>query len=249
MRRCLVNRDVPGFDMLRLALSGDRLLVEASLTMREPVTHSMSAVLGRIRLRSNAALARGRVARKRVIGTLFAAAFASVLGQGARAADAENPRIPAHAQIGNTALPNAKFEFACRSGKGGTLQISVILPAPESVTGFPLDLFEGPDGIGETRDLAEWSVSAAAKPARARTSISGWRGVDGDGFILARARESGHSSDMARLAKRLVASESARLRLVVKPPAHGNALKVEAAVAGHRDEIAKALAPCLASVK
>ena len=54
---------------------------------------------------------------------------------------------------------------------------------------------------------------------------------------------------MARLAKRLLSADNARLRLVVKPPAHGNALKVEAAVAGHREEIAKALAPCLAAVK
>jgi hypothetical protein len=208
----------------------------------------MSEIPGRVRMMRSIRLQR-RSARKSARCALIAASFALAFAQRGGAADAATPRIPAHAQIGNTALPDAKFEFACRSGKGGTLQISVILPEPESVSGFPLDLFEGPDGIGETRDLAEWSVSGATKPARARTSISGWRGVDGDGFILARARESGHSSDMARLAKRLVGSENARLRLVVKPPAHGNALKVEAAVAGHREEIAKALALCLATVK
>jgi len=125
----------------------------------------------------------------------------------------------------------------------------VILPEPESISTFPLEKFEGPEGIGETRDLAEWSVSGGAKPARARTSISGWRGVDGDGFLLSRARESAHSSDIARLVKRFLSSEQARLRLVVKPPAHGNALKVEAPIAGHRAAIEKALAPCLAPVK
>jgi hypothetical protein len=165
------------------------------------------------------------------------------------AAGTNDPRIPAHARIGNTPLADAKFEFACSTGEGGMLSIRLILPPPEAVGGFPLELFEGPDGIGETRDLAEWSVSGAAKPARARTTISGWRGVDGDGFLLSKARESAHSSDLARLAKRLTSSEQARLRLVVKPPAHGNALKVEAPIAGHREAIAKALAPCLATVK
>jgi len=166
------------------------------------------------------------------------------------AADTKNPRIPAHATIGKTTIADAKFEFGCTTGEGGMLQIALILPPPESVAGFPLDKFEGPDGIGEARDLAEWSVSGSAKPARARTSISGWRGVDGDGFLLAKARESSHSSDLARVAKRFVSSEQGRLRLVVKPPsAHGAAIKVEAPIAGHRDEVAKALAPCLAHVK
>jgi hypothetical protein len=179
---------------------------------------------------------------------LVASAIAIACARDASAGDADwKLRIPAHARIGNTTVPDAKFEFACSAGQGGMLSITVILP--ESVSGFPLNLFEGPDGIGETRDLAEWSVSGAAKPARARTTISGWYGVDGDGFLLSRARESARSSDMARLAKRLVASDQARLRLVVKPPAHGNALKVEAPVAEHREAIAKVLAPCLAHVK
>jgi hypothetical protein len=177
-------------------------------------------------------------------------ACACVVASSASAADAHNPRIPAHASIGNTHVHDAKFEFACTTGEGGMLSISLILPAPESIAGFPLDKFEGPDGIGEARDLAEWSVSGAPKPARARTSISGWRGVDGDGFVLSKARESARSSDIARVAKKLVSSEQARLRLVVKPPsAHGAVLKVEAPIAGHREEIAKALAPCLAHVK
>ena len=170
-------------------------------------------------------------------------------GSANAAADPRNPRIPAHARIGSVTLPDAKFEFACSDGQGGALSISLIVSPPESVGGFPIDKFEGPDGIGETHDLAEWSVSGTAKPARARTHISGWYGVDGDGFLFSTARESGHSSDLARLAKRLVSSEQARLRLVVKPPGHGNALKVEAPIAGHREAIEKALARCLAPVK
>jgi hypothetical protein len=180
---------------------------------------------------------------------MLAACLSACIAVGtASAAGNTDPRIPAHARVGNTPLADAKFEFSCRTGEGGMLSISLILPPPESVGGFPLEKFEGPDGIGEARDLAEWSVSGTAKPARARTSISGWR-VDGDGFLLSKARESAHSSDLARLAKRLVSSEQARLRLVVKAPAHGNALKVEAPIAGHREAIAKALAPCLAPVK
>jgi len=180
---------------------------------------------------------------------LASAGIAACIGT-SHAADATNPRIPAHATIGKTTIADAKFEFGCTTGEGGMLQISLILPPAESIAGFPLDKFEGPDGIGETRDLAEWSVSGGAKPARARTSISGWRGVDGDGFLLAKARESSHSSDLARVAKRLVSSEQARLRLVVKPPsAHGAAIKVEAPIAGHREDVAKALAPCLLHVK
>jgi hypothetical protein len=160
-----------------------------------------------------------------------------------------DPRIPAHAQIGKTVLADAKFEFMCTTGEGGALAISLIVPHPDQAKGFPLDRFEGPDGIGETRDLAEWSVSGSAKPARARTSISGWYGVDGDGWIFSRARESARSSDIARIAKQFLSSDNARLRLVVKAPAHKEALKVEAPIAGHREEIAKALEACLAHVK
>lgn len=188
-------------------------------------------------------------AARRWAVALASASLVACIGL-AHAADRTNPRIPAHATIGKTTISDAKFEFGCTTGEGGMLQISLILPPPESIAGFPLDKFEGPDGIGETRDLAEWSVSGGPKPARARTSISGWRGVDGDGFLLAKARESSHSSDIARVAKRFVASEQARLRLVVKPPsAHGAAIKVEAPIAGHREDVAKALAPCLAHVK
>jgi len=174
----------------------------------------------------------------------LAASFATLAF--ARSGD---PRIPAHAKIGNTVLADASFEFTCSTGEGGALAINLILPHPEQAKAFPLDRFEGPDGIGETRDLAEWSVSGSAKPARARTSISGWYGVDGDGWIFSRARESARSSELARIARRFVSSDSARLRLVVKAPAHHEALKVEAPIAGHREEIAKALEPCLAHVK
>ena len=181
--------------------------------------------------------------------TIAAIAFAITSCATLASARSGDPRIPAHATIGTTVLADATFEFMCTTGEGGALSINLIVPHPDSAKGFPLDRFEGPDGIGETRDLAEWSVSGSTKPARVRTSISGWYGVDGDGWIFSRARESAHSSDIARIAKRLLSSENARLRLVVKAPGHHEALKVEAPIAGHREEIAKALEPCLAHVK
>jgi hypothetical protein len=214
--------------------------------MRELTIGCSESVVAGNDARRSVTSARRFVEPIRLLGALAVSAimFAGVAGA---ASDPRDPRIPAHARIGNITVPDAKFEFTCRDGQGGALSISLILP--ESVSGFPLQKFEGPEGIGEMHDLAEWSVSGAAKPARARTHISGWYGVDGDGFLLSTARESGHSSDLARLAKRLVSSDQARLRLVVKPPAHGNALKVEATIAGHREAIEKALAPCLAPVK
>jgi hypothetical protein len=188
---------------------------------------------------------------RRFVGSipLLALLVCAIAFAGSATAGVGDPRIPAHARIGTKTLTDAKFEFACSAGQGGTLSINLVLPPSESKDGFPFDKFEGPDGIGETHDLAEWSVSGTAKPARARTHISGWYGVDGDGFLFSTARESGHPSDLARLAKRLVSSDQARLRLVVKPPGHGNVLKVEAPIVGHRDVIEKALAPCLAPVK
>ena len=171
-------------------------------------------------------------------------------GSGAVAADAPpwKIRIPAHASIGNAPLADTHYEFACTTGKGGAISLTLVMPAPEDVKGFPLEDFEGPDGVGGTHKLAEWSVSAK-KPQRARTPISGWRGVDGDGFLLSTARESARPSDIARIARRLLSSEEARLRLVVKPLKGGAALKVEAPIAGHREAVGKVLGPCLTGVK
>ena len=183
-------------------------------------------------------------------GTALLAALLVACCANAAEGDAQGKvRIPAHARIGNAAVAGAQFEFGCTTGEGGALQIALILPPPEAIRSFKLDEFEGPDGIGEMHKLAEWSVSGGKHPARMRSSISGWRGVDGDGFLLATARESAHSSDLARLAGHLVASDQARLRLVVKPVHAGEALKVEAAVDGHREAIENVVAPCLKPAK
>lgn len=177
-----------------------------------------------------------------------AVALATFLSGAAAADEPWKIRIPSHASIGDTPLAETRFELACTTGKGGAISLTLIMPAPEAVKGFPLEDFEGPEGVGGTHKLAEWSVSAK-KPQRARTPISGWRGVDGDGFLLSTARESAHPSDIARIAKRFLSSDEARLRLVVKPLKGGAALKVEAPIAGRRDAVSNVLGPCLTGVK
>ena len=84
-------------------------------------------------------------------------------------------RMPAQARIGDTQLPDAKIEFSCTTGKGGALQVAVTLPTPEAVAGFPLEAFEGPDGIGETKTLAKWSM-LGPNAMEVAGPISGWRG-------------------------------------------------------------------------
>jgi hypothetical protein len=157
-------------------------------------------------------------------------------------------RIPAHAHVAQTGVANVQFEFACTTGKGGAIWIAAILPEPEALTAFALDPFEGPDGIGETKPLATWSIRGS-RPTTAQVTISGWRGVDGDGFLLATTRDSVKESDLARLVKRWLDAGNESLRLVVDPPEQGDALEIEAEPGDRRAAIAKVLAPCLAKVK
>lgn len=158
-------------------------------------------------------------------------------------------RIPAQMQVGKQGAVAAQFEIACRDGKGGALSWSLIIAQPDALTTFPLTQFEGPDGIGETRKLAEWSVGDA-KNAHARTPISGWYGVDGDGFVLATSRLSAKPSELARFSRLLVESDQARLRLRVQSPkADGDALEANATIGEHHKEIARIITSCLAPMK
>jgi hypothetical protein len=191
-----------------------------------------------------------RASRAALAASAFGFAMLATSAAGAPSDEAPwKVRIPAHARIGTKHVPKAEFEFSCRTGEGGAFSLTLILPPPEDIAGFPLLDFEGPDAIGETHKLAEWSLSGGKQPMRVRSAISGWRGVDGDGFLLSSSRESGHPSDLARLARELIGAEPARLRLVVKPVKASEALKVEATVAEHRAEIDKILAPCLPPAK
>jgi hypothetical protein len=196
------------------------------------------------------ARSRNRASRAALVGFAFALATLATSAVAAPADEAPwKVRIPAHARIGTKHVPKAEFEFSCRTGEGGAFSLTLILPPPEDIAGFPLLDFEGPDAAGETHKLAEWSLSGGKQPVRVRSAISGWRGVDGDGFLLSSSRESGHPSDLARLAHALIGTEAARLRLVVKPEKASEALKVEATIAEHRAEIDKILAPCLPPAK
>jgi hypothetical protein len=157
-------------------------------------------------------------------------------------------RIAAQAHVAKAALKSAQVQFTCTTGKGGALSVAVVLPEPDVVTTFPLEDFEGPDGIGETRPLATWSV-AGSKPTTVMGRISGWRGVDGDGFLLASSRVSTRTSDLARLLQRWLDANNEPLRLVVDPPRQGAALEVEATSGDRHAVVAAVLAPCLATVK
>jgi hypothetical protein len=156
-------------------------------------------------------------------------------------------RMPAQARVGDTPLADAKIEFSCTTGKGGTLQVAAILPAPESVAGFPLDAFEGPDGIGETKVLAKWSM-LGPNAMDVASPISGWRGVDGDGFLLASSRRSDKESDLARLLRRWINDGGQQLWLTVDSPEGGAKLEVRAMPEGYRTRLGVALSQCFAVV-
>jgi hypothetical protein len=158
-------------------------------------------------------------------------------------------RIPAQFHVGAAAPIAAEFEVACRDGKGGALTWSLIIADPDALKTFPLTDFEGPSGIGEKRTLAQWSLGAA-NGAHAGSPISGWYGVDGDGFVLATSRLSSKPSDLARLSRALIETDQAEVHLVLQPPTpKGDALIAQAEVGDHREAIAKIVKPCLTTVK
>jgi hypothetical protein len=160
----------------------------------------------------------------------------------------ESLRIPAQAHVGAAALADAKFEFSCSTGKGGVLQLAVVLPTAESVAAFPFNDFEGPDGIGERKTLARWSV-AGSKPAEFAGSISGWYGVDGDGFLFASSQETRKAANLARLLQRWLDAGDQPLTLTVNAP-NSDAKLEAAAESGERlAVIRETLAPCLAAFR
>jgi hypothetical protein len=157
-------------------------------------------------------------------------------------------RVPAQLHVGTQAPVAAVFEIACRDGKGGALGWSLIIAHPDALTAFPLVDFEGPGGIGEKRVLAQWSVGEA-KNDHARTPISGWYGVDGDGFVLATSQLTAKPAELARLSRRLIESTGGTMHLVVQSPSKGEALSADAQIGDHREAIAQILEPCLPPAK
>ncbi|MEO5558433.1 MAG: hypothetical protein ABIO49_01810 [Dokdonella sp.] len=157
-------------------------------------------------------------------------------------------RVVAHAEVAGIALESAKVEFMCTTGNDGALSVAVILPEPDAIKDFPLGDFEGPDGIGEKRAIATWSL-AGEKSVTAKGTISGWYGVDGDGFLLAATSDSANASDFKRLLRRYLDAATQPLRLVVDSPKKGAALEVEVVLGDRRASVEAIIAPCLKAHK
>lgn len=153
--------------------------------------------------------------------------------------------MPAQLQIGTQAPLAAQFEIACRDGKSGALGWSLIIVHPDAPTTFPLGDFEGPGGVGEKRVLAQWSVGDAGE-SRARTSLSGWYGVDGDGFVLAASQLAAKPADLARLSRALPESADCTVHLVVQSSStNGDSLNAHTQIGARREAIARVIEPCL----
>jgi hypothetical protein len=156
-------------------------------------------------------------------------------------------RIEAEVHVGNTDLGAAKFELACRGGKGGSLSLSLILMQPAAAKVFPLDDFEGPDGAGESRELAQWAVDTRGAGVTLDSVISGWYGVDGDGFLFSTAAIVGKNAALFPFARRLTAADAQRLRLRVTPARGGEPLQASVLLAGAQAKLAQVAADCLES--
>ena len=153
-------------------------------------------------------------------------------------------RIPAQARVADARLADVRLEFTCTTGKGGVLAVAAVLPPPEAVAMFPLERFEGPEGIGQIENLATWSV-LGKRAMQVSSSIAGWRGVDGDGFLLESTRDSGRDSDLGRLLKRWLRDVRQPLWLEVRAPEGNAKLQVTALPDDHRARLSLVLAPCL----
>jgi len=160
------------------------------------------------------------------------------------AAQSTRLRIPAQARVGDALVAAAQFEFTCTSGKGGALSVAVVLPPPEAVAEFPLERFEGPDGVGESGKLATWSL-LGKRAMKVSSAISGWRGVDGDGFLLASSRDSGRATDLGRLLNRWLRESRQPLWLELPAPDGNAKLVVTVLPDTRRSQLSSVLAPCL----
>lgn len=154
-------------------------------------------------------------------------------------------RFPATAHVGDLQLAGARFEVACHPAKDGSLSISLVLAKAGSAGSFAQDRFEGPDGIGEQRDLARWSVDTRADGLNVKGPISGWYGVDGDGFIFSRSQPNGRPGALSDLVKAAIAPEARRLRLSIDAPDEGTALQAELMLDGIQPAIRNVAGACI----
>ena len=155
-------------------------------------------------------------------------------------------RFDAEVHVGNVGLGEAKFELACSAGKGGSLSLSLIFMRRDAAKSFALDEFEGPDGVGESRALAQWGVDTRGPATNLESNISGWYGVDGDGFVLSTAAIQGKSTALPDFVRHLTSADALRLRLSVTPPHGGDPLQASAALSSAQVELSRVAADCLA---
>lgn len=155
-------------------------------------------------------------------------------------------RIPATVRVGADAVgAPAQFELACHGAKDGALSLALILSSPDAIKTFPLTDFEGPDGVGESRDLARWGVDTRGDAVQVSGSIGGWYGVDGDGFVLARSERAHRAGALATLVAAIGNPDAKRLRLSIAPPKDGEPLQAQALLDGHQAELAATAKDCL----
>lgn len=154
-------------------------------------------------------------------------------------------RFAGTAHVGTTQLAPVQFEFACHPAPDGALSLGVVLTKDEKAAGFPLDRFEGPDGIGSARDIAQWSVDTRGDGVRVSGPINGWYGVDGDGFVFGRSQANARPDGFDALVRAASAAEARRLRLSVRAPDSGETLQAELPLDGHQATIRDLVAACL----
>jgi hypothetical protein len=154
-------------------------------------------------------------------------------------------RFAGTAHVGDVQLAPVQFEFSCHPASSGALSIEVVLTKDEKAGGFPLDRFEGPDGVGGERDLAEWSIDTRGDGVRVRGAISGWYGVDGDGFVFGRSQINRKPDAFGALVRATTESEAKRLRVSVAPPDGGVPLQFELSLDGRQAAIRETVAACL----
>ncbi|HSX62175.1 MAG TPA: hypothetical protein VLF18_18485 [Tahibacter sp.] len=154
-------------------------------------------------------------------------------------------RFAGTAHVGDAQLSPVQFEFLCHPAPEGALGIDVVLTKGDEAGGFPLDRFEGPDGVGGTGDLAEWSIDTRGDGVRVRGAIHGWYGVDGDGFVFGRSQINRKPDAFGALVRAATMPEAKRLRLSVASPDGGAPLQLELPLDGKQAAIGETVAACI----
>ncbi|HVH35049.1 MAG TPA: hypothetical protein VM847_13165 [Tahibacter sp.] len=174
---------------------------------------------------------------------LMAAALPALAHDGALL---RKQRFAGTAHVGDAQLAPVQFEFSCHPASNGSLNVEVVLTKDAPAGGFPLDQFEGPDGIGTEHEIARWSVDTRGAGLNVGGGINGWYGVDGDGFIFGRSQDNRKQDGFGKLVRAASEPDAKRLRLsVAAPDRKGPAFEAELLLDGQQAAIREIVAPCL----